>query len=168
MVVGTNINAKRKTFLSILFVCVTRIVFAQEPVLNTKVYGLTCALCSRSVHKQLEKVAGIKDIIPDLENTSFIVKSNQINGFFLQEINNAIKRSGFTLGYIDIKLLDGNDELDKHKYLLLQSGKLFELEEASFCNSIKRSGTSGNVLRIYPEKLKKKTNIHSLFSCEVL
>ena len=72
--------------------------FSQKFHSKIEVNGLTCAMCSYSTHRSLEKLDFIKDIIPDLESTSFILEFKE--GMFVDFdlIQEKIEDAGFFLG----------------------------------------------------------------------
>ena len=68
-----------------------------------KVYGLTCSLCTRSVEKSLEKLSFINEINADLETTAISLTFRDGIEVIPEEIGDAVKKAGFTTGYILLK-----------------------------------------------------------------
>ena len=57
--------------------------YSQSFYSNLKATGLTCAMCSYSTQKSLEKLDFIESITPDLEATSFVRSDadDSVNGY---------------------------------------------------------------------------------------
>ena len=75
--------------------------------LNTaslKVTGLTCSMCSFSVQKGLEKVQSVKEVTPNLEETTFEVTFKDDIFIDFYKIENAVLDAGFFLDKESIKV----------------------------------------------------------------
>ena len=80
--------------------------------LNTasfKVTGLTCSMCSFSVQKGLEKVQSVKEVTPNLEETTFEVTFKDDIYIDFNQIENAVLDAGFFLDKESIKVDLKND-----------------------------------------------------------
>ncbi len=133
---------KKHFFIFYLF-CFVFPAFSQQFHSNIKVNGLTCAMCSYSTHKSLEKLDFIKDIIPDLETTSFILEFKE--GMFVDFdlIQEKIEDAGFFLGETEIifenNMLISNDEhnlINNNLFHFFSEGnkesKVFKLVDKNF------------------------------------
>jgi len=69
----------KKILLILSFVLISNFSYSQSFYSDIKATGLTCAMCSYSTQRSLEKLDFIKSITPDLEATSFKVNLRKIN-----------------------------------------------------------------------------------------
>lgn len=135
----------KKYFFIIYLFCFVFPAFSQQFHSKIKVNGLTCAMCSYSTHKSLEKLDFIKDIIPDLETTSFILEFKE--GMFVDFdlIQEKIEDAGFFLGETEIifenNMLTSNDAhtiIDNNLFHFFSEGnkesKVFKLVDKNFVN----------------------------------
>ena len=87
--------------------------------LNTaslKVTGLTCSMCSFSVQKGLEKIQSVKEVKPNLEETTFeiVFKDDVFVDFY--QIENAILDAGFFVDNKSVKIqLKNNNNFEEWK-----------------------------------------------------
>jgi copper chaperone CopZ len=75
--------------------------------LNTatiKVTGLTCSMCSFSVQKGLEKISTIKEVKPNLEETSFEITFKDDVFVNFNEVENAVLDAGFFVMKDSVKI----------------------------------------------------------------
>ena len=97
--------------------------YSQSFYSNLKATGLTCAMCSYSTQKSLEKLDFIESITPDLEATSFKLEFKDGAFVDFDLIQEKVEDAGFFVGSIEIVF---NDKLiaenDKHN---LFNGNLF-------------------------------------------
>jgi copper chaperone CopZ len=85
--------------------------------------GLTCSMCSKSIHKQLTKLPEIEKIEVDLNNNSFIVllkKGNKITPRILKE---SIEKAGFFVGEMFVWF---ENEAVSSNYIFLNDDKTFK------------------------------------------
>ncbi len=96
--------------------------------------GLTCSMCSKSIHKQLTKLPEIEKIEVDLNNNSFIVllkKGNKITPRILKE---SIENAGFFVGEMFIWF---ENEVVPSNYILLENNKTskYKILDKGYTNS---------------------------------
>ena len=68
----------KKILFTISMLLIFNIGYSQAFYSNLKATGLTCAMCSYSTQKSLEKLDFIESITPDLEATSFKLEFNYL------------------------------------------------------------------------------------------
>jgi len=138
----------KKYFIIFFLFCFVYSAFSQKFHSKIKVNGLTCAMCSYSTHRSLEKLDFIKDIIPNLESTSFILEFKE--GMFVDFdlIQEKIEDAGFFLGETEIifenTLLKSNDThslIDNNLFHFFseenKESKVFKLVDKNFIDKEK-------------------------------
>ena len=70
----------KKILITISLFLIFNIGYSQSFYSNLKAVGLTCAMCSYSTQKSLEKLDFIKSITPNLEATSFKLEFKEAVG----------------------------------------------------------------------------------------
>ena len=133
----------KKYFFIFSIFCLVFPTYSQQFHSKIKVNGLTCAMCSYSTHRSLEKLDFIKDIIPDLESASFILEFK--GGMFVDFdlIQEKIEDAGFFLGETQVifqnNLLTSNDKhtlIDDNLFHFFSNenneSKVFKLVDKNF------------------------------------
>ena len=108
----------KKILLSLLFILLSKTIIAQSFHAELKANGLTCAMCSYSTQRSLEKLDFIKSITPDLEATSFKLEFKEDMFIDFDLIQEKVEDAGFFVGKVDIIF----DEVisavnDKHSFI---------------------------------------------------
>ena len=62
-----------KKSILMFFIFISNLIYAQDFHVNLKATGLTCAMCSYSTQRSLERLDFVESITPDLEETSFLI-----------------------------------------------------------------------------------------------
>ena len=68
---------KKSILMFFIFIC--NLTYAQDFHVNLKATGLTCGMCSYSTQRSLERLDFVESIIPDLEETSFLIDFKNSN-----------------------------------------------------------------------------------------
>ena len=93
----------KKQYLFILsFLFISLFSYSQSFNATITVNGLTCAMCSFSTQKSLEKLDFIKQITPDLEKTSFEIVFDDNKFIDFDMIQEKVEDAGFFIGNIKI------------------------------------------------------------------
>lgn len=132
----------KKFVFSLLFSLIVISVHAQFISATIGINGLTCSQCSRSVEMQLRKLAFVKDVKMNLEQTSgtiFFKENKKVN---IASMANAVKDAGFSVRFLKA-------EIDKTKVNISEQG-CFNLD-----------GNSYNVLS--PSSIPSKTTLSLQF-----
>lgn len=75
---------------------------------NLRVDGLTCSMCSKTVHKALSELSFIDSIAPDLQTASFRLVFKKNAKVELCDIKSKVEGAGFSIGEIKINYLFSN------------------------------------------------------------
>ena len=106
----------KKQFIFILFFLFSSVFsFSQSFSSLITVNGLTCAMCSFSTQKSLEKLDFIKEIIPDLESTSFKLVFDDSKFIDFDMIKEKVEDAGFFVGNIKVNF-DKNLSPDNNEH----------------------------------------------------
>ena len=90
----------KKVLLILSFVLICNLGYSQSFYSDIKATGLTCAMCSYSTQRSLEKLDFIKSITPDLEATSFKVEFKEDKFIDFDLIQEKVEDAGFFIGSI--------------------------------------------------------------------
>ena len=113
----------KKILFTISMLVIFNLGYSQSFYSNLKATGLTCAMCSYSTQKSLEKLDFIESIIPDLEATSFKLEFKDGDFVDFDLIQEKVEDAGFFVGSIEIVFNDIlKAENDKHDLI---NGNLF-------------------------------------------
>ncbi len=113
----------KKILITISLFLIFNIGYSQSFYSNLKAVGLTCAMCSYSTQKSLEKLDFIESITPDLEATSFKLEFKEDEFVDFDLIQEKVEDAGFFVGSIEIVFTDNiKAENDKHNLI---DGNLF-------------------------------------------
>ena len=111
----------KKQFIFILFFLFSSFFsFSQSFNSVITVNGLTCAMCSFSTQKSLEKLDFIKEIIPDLESTSFKLVFDDSKFIDFDMIKEKVEDAGFFVGNIKVNF-DKNLSPDNNEHTVYQN-----------------------------------------------
>lgn len=121
--------------------------YSQSFYSNLKAVGLTCAMCSYSTQKSLEKLDFIESITPDLEATSFKLEFKDDAFIDFDLIQEKVEDAGFFVGSLEIVFNDNiKAENDKHNLI---NGNLFHF--------FSDESTETNIFKIVDKKFIKKS-----------
>ena len=106
----------KKQFILILFLLFSSLFsFSQSFSSLITVNGLTCAMCSFSTQKSLEKLDFIKEITADLESTSFKLVFDDSKFIDFDMIKEKVEDAGFFVGNIKVNF-DKNLSPDNNEH----------------------------------------------------
>lgn len=105
-----------KTITAILLIFISNYSFANFVGAKVKVTGITCSMCSNSVHKALSSLDFIDKIDVDLENTIFNLTFKEGQKVVIDDIRRKIEGAGFSVGELtaDFKFSNVNISKDYH------------------------------------------------------
>ena len=108
----------KKVLITLSLILIFNFGYSQSFYSNLKATGLTCAMCSYSTQKSLEKLDFIESITPDLEATSFKLEFKEDKFIDFDLIQEKVEDAGFFIGSIDIIFYDNLiAENDKHSVI---------------------------------------------------
>lgn len=93
--------------------------------------GLTCALCARSIHKNLETVSWISKIETDLEKSAFVIRVKPDMAVDADVISRKVEDAGFGVASLTINAqvpADG-ESLKKDRHLTLSGMTVHILDD---------------------------------------
>jgi len=96
-----------KSIVLILLICCSTLK-AQFVSGSVRVDGLTCSMCSKTVHKALSELSFIDSITPDLQTASFKIVFKKNAKVELCEMKNKVEGAGFSIGEIKINYFFNN------------------------------------------------------------
>jgi len=151
----------KKILFILSFTLIYNLGYSQSFYVDIKATGLTCAMCSFSTQKSLEKLDFIKSITPDLEATSFKVEFKKDKFIDFDLIQEKVEDAGFFVGSLDIIFYDKLiTENDKHSFI---DNNLFHIFSDGDVDSNVFTLVDKNFIRKNDyEIISKKTN-HSCY-----
>ncbi len=88
----------KSIFIAALLLFSYNTVSAKFLSAKVKVTGVTCSMCSNSVHKALSGLSFIESIKVDLESATFFLEFKTDQKVVIDEIKNKIEGAGFSVG----------------------------------------------------------------------
>lgn len=79
--------------------------------------GLTCALCSNSINKALQKVGFIESVKSDIKNTAFNIQFKKDNEVNVDQIKKAVEEAGFSVGSLKLTGDFNNLKVENDKHI---------------------------------------------------
>lgn len=90
--------------LSLTLLLISATVSAQFNHAKLQATGLTCALCSKSIHQALEQLPFVSGVQPELKSSSFDVQFKDGQSVSLTSIRSAVEDAGFFIGSLKLSL----------------------------------------------------------------
>ena len=113
-------------------------VNAQFITAHLDAHGLTCALCSRSVEKRLEKLDFLERIDVDLQNTSFKLYFRSEVPIVIKDIYKMVESAGFSVGQLIL-----NYQFDDENLQLIHQDGFFTVDDQCiYVNGLLNRATS--------------------------
>ena len=108
-----------KYIMACVFVVVSGTSIAQINSFRLQASGLTCALCARSIHKNLETVPWISRVETDLEKSEFIISVKPDMGIDADIITKKVEDAGFGVAGLTVNARVSQGTLDSDQHLTL-------------------------------------------------
>ena len=105
--------------ITAIFLLSINSLIAQQEQVNVRVDGLSCPFCAYGLEKQLIKLDGVENLQIDIEKGLVTFHVQEGKSIPEEEINEAIKKAGFTpkeITYIEVPLKE-DKEIPKSKKL---------------------------------------------------
>ncbi len=93
--------------------------FAQISSFRLQASGLTCALCARSIHKNLETVPWINRVETDLEKSEFVISIKPDMVVDADLITRKVEEAGFGVASLTVNARDSQGSLNSDQHLTL-------------------------------------------------
>ena len=155
---------KNLVIMLLMFSAIT--VNAEISKVTLQVSGLTCSMCNLSVIKSLQKLPFIQDIQPDVETAIYIITFKTGETVVLEDIKNAVKKSGFSVAQLIISTnfnnitIPENGEIasDSNTYFVI-NGKNKKLNGRVELKIVDKDFVSGKEFKNYKQKVITSTAI---------
>lgn len=108
---------KNKSIMVLMLMLLSTSIFANFTGAKVKVTGVTCSMCSNSVHKALSSLSFIDKIEVDLENAIFNLTFKQGEKVVFDDIKNKIEGAGFSVGELLADFKFSNTDISKDFHL---------------------------------------------------
>lgn len=109
-------------FLVLIFLVSAPLVHARVSRVMVAVDGMSCPFCAFGVEKKLKKVGGVGSVAMDLKSGRATLSAIEGETIEVDEIPDAIKRSGFTPGTIQVAASGRISVDDKNRLLFNING----------------------------------------------
>jgi len=114
----------KKMFFLWGFLFVAFISQAQVTQASLQASGLTCAMCARSVYKNLESLSFIEKIDTDLEKSSFLLSFKEGMEMDADQIRKKVEDAGFSVASLRITVSFTDQQVINDQHLTL-NGKVY-------------------------------------------
>lgn len=95
---------------------------AQIKEVKLQASGLTCSMCSNSIHKALEKLSFVQTVDSDVETSVFTLSFENNKKVDIDEIQKAVKKAGFSVSDFVMKIKFNNvDVKNKSKFMIAEN-----------------------------------------------
>ncbi len=105
--------------MAFLFMVISRTSIAQINSFRLQASGLTCALCARSIHKNLETVAWISRVETDLEKSEFVISIKPDMPVDADMITKKVEDAGFGVASLIVIARVAQENLIPDQHLTL-------------------------------------------------
>ena len=100
---------RAKSFSKVIAIAVALLLFsvslqAQFSQGRLQATGLTCALCSKSIHQALDQLPFTELVKPELKSSSFDIRFKSGQPVSVQSIRTAVEDAGFFVGQLTLEL----------------------------------------------------------------
>lgn len=106
----------KKLLLTAMGLWAACILSAQFSTANLQATGLTCALCSNAVNKELQAIPFVESVKPDIKNSSFHIVFKAGSAVEIDALKKAVEDAGFSVGSLKLTgdFRDLKPEKDQH------------------------------------------------------
>jgi copper chaperone CopZ len=118
-----------------MFMLVSGTSMAQISSFRLQASGLTCALCARSIHKNLETVAWISRVETDLEKSEFVIRIKPDMAVDADMITKKVEDAGFGVASLTIIARVSQRSLQPDQHLTLNGMPLHIVADKGNANA---------------------------------
>lgn len=90
--------------------------------------GLTCALCSKSIHQALGKLSFVESVQPDLKSSSFDLRFKVGQPVSVASMRTAVEDAGFFIGELTLQMERSLSEQETVDGALVDQGTTYRIE----------------------------------------
>jgi copper chaperone CopZ len=94
-----------KKFAMKLFILIASVVLLSTTAAKSQITraeltatGLTCSMCSKATYKQLTSIPEVKEVVPDLNTTAFMIYFKDGSAINVSELKKKVEDAGFSVG----------------------------------------------------------------------
>ena len=84
--------------------------------------GLTCAMCTKAINNELEKVAFVGSVKADIKNSAFLITFKQGSEIDIDAIKDAVEDAGFSVGKLEMTGTFKDLRIEKDTHVKLGNG----------------------------------------------
>ncbi len=92
----------KNIFLPVIIVLVACSTQAQFSSAKLTAAGLTCAMCTKSIYKSLEKIPSIEKVDADIQNSSFLIRFKKDAAVDPDALKDAVEQAGFSVSDLSL------------------------------------------------------------------
>lgn len=126
---GTNVRSMIIGFMPVIVLFCTLTASAQFSRGRLQAIGLTCALCSKSIHQALNKLSFIRSVEPELQSSSFELRFKSDSSVSVSALRAAVEDAGFFIGGLTLELTQYLSDRDQHAWGFSWDGKRYQMLE---------------------------------------
>lgn len=90
--------------------------------------GLTCALCSKSIHQALSKLPFIESVLPDLKSSAFDLTFKSGVPVSVPSIRTSVEDAGFFIGMLTLQIDRAITEQERSESKFIDHGVTYQVE----------------------------------------
>ena len=103
----------KNLFIAFLLICSTH-SFAQIKSATLIASGLTCSMCSKSIYKSVTKLPFVKDVVADVEKSSFEITFKEGSKPSFDEVKKAVQDAGFSVASLTAVIFFNNETISNN------------------------------------------------------
>lgn len=117
-----------KKFLAIIAVFIAIHAGAQIEQATLQASGLTCAMCSNSINKALQKLPFAQKVQANIKESSFLIQFKEGSKVDFDAIRNAVEGAGFSVAKLQVKGSFDNVKVNNDTHVLWNGANLHFLD----------------------------------------
>jgi copper chaperone CopZ len=121
---GIHMFSMKKIFGMAGILCLALISEAQVTRASLQASGLTCAMCARSVFKNLESLPFIQKIDTDLETSTFLLEFKPEGDVDADQIRKKVEDAGFSVAALKLNMKFDGQTISNDQHLSM-NGKVY-------------------------------------------
>lgn len=107
----------KKNIFILVFLLGSFISQAQVVQASLQASGLTCAMCAKSVYKNLEALSFVEKIDTDLDNSTFLLSFKEGNTVDADQIRKKVEDAGFSVASLKMKVNFNGQQVQNDQHL---------------------------------------------------
>ena len=110
-----------KKFTMKLFILIASVVLLSTTTAKSQITraeltatGLTCSMCSKATYKQLTSIPEVKEVVPDLNTTAFMIYFKDGSAINVGELKKKVEDAGFSVGELVVVFNFNNQQAENN------------------------------------------------------